>query len=54
MTPMGMGIADPGWYMALRGGSEQPPLPRPTPPDKLGWLLQSQAGTRLFAEGISH
>lgn len=50
--PMGMGIGDPGWYMALQGGSDKPSEPAPL--DKLGWLLQSQAGTRMFAEGISH
>ena len=49
--PMGMGIEDPGWCMALRGGSDNPL--KPTPPGKLGWLLQSQAGTRVLAEGIS-
>lgn len=52
MMPMGMGIADPGWCVALRDGSNTPP--KPAPPDKLGWLLRSQAGTHVFAEGISH
>lgn len=44
MMPMGMGIADPGWCVALRDGSNTPPKP----------AVRSQAGTHVFAEGISH
>lgn len=33
--PVGAGVADPGWYVALQGGSDNPR--KSAPLDKLGW-----------------